>query len=166
MTGPIDFSKAVDLSHIGDRRMENPMQYAVDVLPSEKNAINAAVAYESASQETVRAFHDAESWNDLTDAVRAFSGRLTDRVASLGFVVNVSTDMFDPDNFDMYGNPDAPSIVWHPKVDVVARMDNKKDLDEDKRAYEIRTGQADGKVGRVKTDGTWDEEPFSSKMIS
>lgn len=167
----IDFSKAVDLSKVGQNKDKdiNGMVHAkdLDLLPSEENAIYQAVVDERYGQESVNAFHAIETTDDLKRAVQGFARRLVARIADVGFKAVVSADLMDTDNFDMYGDEDHPTIEWHPRVDITGRIDdNGKSEDHDRRAYEIRTGQADGKVGRITENGEWSEDPYSKKVIS
>lgn len=169
-----DFSKGIDLSKVGAQTdsvskdiKDMVRNTGVDMTPSEENSIYQAIVDERYSQETQRVFHSIDDGRDLENAVKDFSRRLVSRIFSTGFVALVSTDLYDTDNFDMFGNDDHWSIIWHPRVDIVKRVDgkNESELDEEQIAYEVRHGQADGKTGHFDSQGNWTDDPDSSKMI-
>lgn len=171
----IDFSKAVDFSKISSSDNSIPKDIdgmvrnsSVDMTPSEENAIYKAIVDERYSDETQRVFHSIETGDDLESAVKDFARHLVYRIANVGFVAAVSTDLYDTDNFDMSGTEGSWSIIWHPKVEILKRTDGKTevDLDEEQIAYEVRHGEADGKTGHFDKQGKWSDDPDSSKIIS
>lgn len=170
----IDLSKAVDLSKVGDsgnsvfKDIKGMVRNTgVDMTPSEENAIYESIVEERYSQETQRVFHSIETGDDLERAVKDFARHLVSRISNVGFVAAVSTDLYDTDNFDMSGTEGHWSIVWHPKVEILKRVDGKteSDLDEEQIAYEVRHGEADGKTGHFDKQGRWSDDPDTSKMI-
>lgn len=166
----MDFSKAIDLSKIGqngDRDLDGLVhsQFS-ELLPSEDNAIQQAILDERNSAETVNDFHFAEDIDAYTNAVRRFAHRLESRLADTGFKAVVSVDMMDPDNFDMEGDDYNPTIIWHPKIDIIGRTDDDgKSEDHERRVHEVRNGLADGRVGHMNERGEWSDDPFARKVI-
>ena len=166
----MDFSKAVDLSKIGqnDGRDLDSLVHSqfTELLPSEDNAIQQAILDERKSIDTHRDFHFAEDIDDYADAVRRFAHRLESRLAEIGFKAVVSVDMMDTDNFDMEGDDYNPTIIWHPRVDIIDRIDDSgKSGDIERRVHEVRNGLADGKVGHMNEHGEWSSDPFARKII-
>ncbi len=137
----------------------------VDVLPSEEEAINQCIVDEKNSLQCHEEFSSVDDVDSLMRAVRGFASRLRQRISEVGFVAVVSTDLTDPENFDMYDGLGDTRIEWHPRVDIVARTSGQSDIDEEKRGYEVRHGLADGRVGRLRGGREWDDDPDSRLIL-
>lgn len=135
---------------------------AVEMLPSEEEAIYRCILAERESYECRSSFSSVETMNDLEKAVLSFAHRLRNRIAEVGFVAIVSTDLMDEDNYDMY---EGDIIEWHPKVLVDRRIIGSNDIDHDKKAYEVKHGLADGKVGRYDINSIWHDDPDARKLL-
>ena len=136
---------------------------AVELLPSETEAIYRCVLSERRSYECQQSFSNIETVNDLKKAVVLFAHRLESRIAEVGFVAVVSTDTSDPDNFDMY---EGDVIEWHPSVLIDRRIGGDIELDHEKKAWEVRDGLADGKPGHYDVNNVWHDDPGNKKVIS
>lgn len=131
----------------------------LDMLPSEEESVYKCIADERASFQCNEEFSSVDDVESLKRAVIGFASRLTSRISEVGFVAVVSTDLMNPDNFDLYDGMGETRIEWHPSVTIVDRVSGKTSIDEDKRGYEVRHGLADGKVGRLKGGREWDDDP-------
>lgn len=149
----------------GDQNQPRPTHDGVDVLPSEEEAIYRCILDERGSLQCHEEFSAVDDVDSLMKAVRGFASRLIQRISEVGFVAVVSTDLTDPDNFDMFDGMGDTRIEWHPKVDIVARTSKVAEIDEEKRGYEIRHGLADGRVGRLRNGNEWDDEPDAKKIL-
>lgn len=49
--------------------------------------------------------------------------------------------------------------VYMPEVTISGRTKREAEADHDRLKHEIRAGMADGKVGEMREDGTWREDP-------
>lgn len=141
--------------------------YEVDALPSEQEAIYRCILDERDSMQCHNEFSSVDDVASLQTAVRGFANRLTQRISEVGFVAVVSTDLMNPENFDLYEGMGETKVEWHPTVNIVARTSGKEpEADEEKRGYEIRHGLADGRVGRLKGGREWDDDPEGRVQIA
>ena len=145
-----------------ERSMLFQKNNAVDLLPSEEEAIYKCILAERESYECKSSFHSAQTMNELMTAVRGFAHRLQNRIAEVGFRAIVSMDLSDPDNYDMY---EGDVIEWHPSVLIDSRISGSNDIDHDKKAYEVKHGLADGKVGRYDINNVWHDDPDARKLL-
>lgn len=138
-----------------------------DILPSEKNKIKDCIVAERSSMECKTQFSQAYDSDSLLEAVYSFARRLRSRIYDAGFVADVSTDIKDEDNYDIFEDQSGEStFIWHPKVTVLNRVDDKKDsYDVEKASYEVKHGVADGRVGRLKGGNVWDDDPDRKKVF-
>ena len=135
----------------------------IDLLPSEEEKIYQCIVDEKNSFQCRQQFQAVITVDDFSRAVRAFSTRLMHRISDIGFIALVSADVNDEDNLDIY---DDDSVEWHPKVFILSRIhDNDKHTDIERRQFEVRHGQADGKVGRLLDGKIWTDDPDSKKMF-
>jgi hypothetical protein len=134
----------------------------INIIPSEKILIKQAIMAESDSNETRNAFHFKETVKDLQDAVDGFAMRLMNRIAEIGFSSFVSNDMKNPDNWDMY---EDGSMIWRPEVRIKDRLKGSSEIDHDKKAYEVRHGFEDGRIGRMIGGNTWTQDPDSKLFL-
>lgn len=131
------------------------------LLPSEEERIYQCINSERESFQTQQAFRSVESRKDLISAVRGFANRLEQRIAEIGFKAVVSTDLKNPDNFDFIGD----ALQWHPRVEIMSRIDGDYNIDYDKAGYEVRHGLSDGRVGRIDEHGNWNDDPDRVHLI-
>lgn len=134
----------------------------VDMLPSEVNAIYQCIVDERKSFECIQSFKSVETVDGFKEAVKRFAYRLENRIAEVGFKAVVSTDMLDPDNFDIY---DDSTIEWHPSVLIDSRLSGSNAIDHDKKAWEVREGLADGKASHMDVHGQWHEGSGNKKSV-
>lgn len=131
------------------------------LLPSEEERIYQCINAERDSFQTQQSFRSVESRRDLIRAIQGFAVRLEQRIAEIGFRAVVSIDPMDPDNFDFIGD----ALQWHPKVEIISRIDGDYSFDYDRAGYEVRHGLADGRVGRMDEHGNWDDDPDRVHVI-
>lgn len=133
----------------------------LELLPSEDYAIRNAINEERTSYSTEQEFHNVESRDDLIKAIRGFAVRVQNRIAEVGFEAIVSCDLNDPENFDFYGD----ALDWHPTVNIIRRISKTSGFDYERKAHEVRHGLADGKIGRMKANGEWTDDPDRVHVI-
>lgn len=130
---------AYDLSKLKGQTQQAQQAEEVELYPSELNELKVVAA------ELQRKY----GWKPMSEGVReSFTQEVEDRFAAVGLVARVTWDI------DVSGTSDT-SLFHIPSISVVGRVDREEETDHERMAREIQSGEADGKVGTVRGDGTF-----------
>lgn len=146
----------------GEMRLSDGVK---ELYPTERNAI-LSIKHELMSEMAYR----PSSFTFTDDMMkRRFEEQAKERLAEIGFVVETNWTWDDPDNPDSFSptvsdDPNDKNIYWLPQLQIVARIDKKHEVDHDRIKHEVTHGEADGKSGFIREDGSKHEDS-KSKLI-
>lgn len=113
----------------------------VEVMPSEINEIKLLMA-------DIQRKYGGRVFDKSSD--QQFTNEVTQRFAEIGFVVHIEWKDVDVD--------DHSDKLWFiPTLSVTGRTE-RVEIDHERLAREVQLGEADGKAGVLREDGTWSED--------
>ena len=99
---------------------------------------------------------------------RRFEEQAKERCAEIGFLVEINWTWDNPETGEMSptvaDDPEDNNIYWLPQLQIVDRIAKLTEIDHDRFRHEVVTGEADGRVGYMREDGTHREDPKSKPI--
>ena len=135
-----------------------------DLYPSERNAV-LSVKHQLMSELAYR-----KAGVTFTEDMmkRRFEEQAKERCAEIGFLVEVNWQWDDPETGEfsptVSDNEDDNNIYWLPQLQIVDRIAKLTEIDHDRMRHEVVTGEADGRQGYMREDGTKSEEPLKKDI--
>ena len=123
-----------------------------DLYPTERNAV---ISITAALQRELgfRRFDSAEVMKET------FEKQAKNRMAEIGLIVSVQ---WDPTVSD---DEDDMNLYWAPRVIVEDRIEKIGEIDHDRYRHEVVSGEADGKPGYIREDGSRHDEPKKRDIL-
>jgi hypothetical protein len=126
-----------------------------ELYPTERNAV-ISIRHELMQKHS---FHKVSTESQENAVKRAFEAEAKDRLGQIGLRGDV---VWNPEVYEM---PDGTyPLVWEPDLVIYERINGTGSIDYERIQNEVRAGEADGKVGVIREDGTWREDAVKKNL--
>lgn len=126
-----------------------------ELYPTERNAV-ISIKHELMQKHS---FHQVVTEAQENAVKRAFEAEAVDRLGQIGLRAEVVWQA------EVYEFPDGQfRLVWEPDLIIYERVGQIGGIDYERIQREVRAGEADGKVGVIREDGRWSEDPIKKQV--